>query len=464
MVSSGISGNITSIKPISTQQGMSTKASDMDFGMLMTQSMAQGAQQSVSQSDMSSVEMPQFMADAANKNANPAKQETIQKAEKPETTKEDWSEKPEVKEAVQKIKDKIKEEFDVTDEDIEKALEVFGLTMADLLDMGNLTDFVVELTGVESSIDLLISSEFSTKLNDLAGFIQQTMEGLSKEFGIPMEDLEAVLEQALTSNAQDEVPVEEDAVVMTQDVPDEAQNVVDDNMAEEETKDISTKDLMKDNALSGMEETATVKVEGAEAKASTSNDTMDMTKQGQPGDMVNSIVNNLTNAVNEAFEVSGLNEVVDSARIVEQILEAAKLTLNQETTSMELMLNPENLGKVNLNVSVKAGVVTASFVAQNEVVREAIESQIVMLKENLSNQGIKVEAVEVMVESHAFEAGSEQGQNNTYNEQQEEAQKKNSRPLRLDSLDDLVMEDLTEEEKIVLDMMAQDGNQVNFTA
>lgn len=462
MVSSGISAGIAPIKQVSVQQGMSTKASDMDFSALMTQSLAQGSKQGVGQSDVAGVENTQFMADAANKNANPAKKESIQMTKKPENLKEDLAESPKVKEAVKEIKEKIKEEFGVTDEDIEKALEVLGLTMADLLDMGNLTDFVVELTGMESSVELLISSEFSGKLNELAGFIQETVNELSKELGMMPEDVEAVLKQALSDNTADEMPIEADENIMTQDVIVEAQNVQETD-GREDTQDIKAQDVTEEEQLTVTKETTTIKVEGSKEQSHTSNDTMDMKGQGQP-DLTNGIVNNLTNAVNEAFEVRGLNEVVDSARIMEQILEAAKVTLNQETTSMELMLNPENLGKVSLNVSVREGVVTASFVAQNEVVREAIESQIVMLKENLSNQGIKVEAVEVTVESHAFEAGSNNEQNNAYSEEQKDAERKSNRSLRLDSLEDLVLEDLTEEEKIVLDMMAQDGNQVNFTA
>ncbi|MGN0161303.1 MAG: flagellar hook-length control protein FliK, partial [Lachnospiraceae bacterium] len=75
-----------------------------------------------------------------------------------------------------------------------------------------------------------------------------------------------------------------------------------------------------------------------------------------------------------------------------------------------------------------------------------------------------VEAVEVTVESHAFEDGATFNQNNAYSEQQEQAAGRTRRSLRLDSLDDLSLEELTEEEQIVLDMMEQEGNRVNFMA
>lgn len=69
---------------------------------------------------------------------------------------------------------------------------------------------------------------------------------------------------------------------------------------------------------------------------------------------------------------------------------------------MEIALNPENLGKVNLLVSVREGVVTAKLVAENEQVKKALEGQLNVLKENMSNQGLKVEAVEVTVQNNAF--------------------------------------------------------------
>ena len=44
---------------------------------------------------------------------------------------------------------------------------------------------------------------------------------------------------------------------------------------------------------------------------------------------------------------------------------------------MEIQLNPENLGKINLTVVAKDGMITAQLTAQNEAVKNAIENQIV---------------------------------------------------------------------------------------
>ena len=75
--------------------------------------------------------------------------------------------------------------------------------------------------------------------------------------------------------------------------------------------------------------------------------------------------------------------LVDSGRtttnakeIVEQIVKEIKVKISPDQTSMEMVLTPETLGKVNLTVSAKHGVMTAHLVTQTQAAKEAIESQI----------------------------------------------------------------------------------------
>ena len=89
--------------------------------------------------------------------------------------------------------------------------------------------------------------------------------------------------------------------------------------------------------------------------------------------------------------------------IVRQIIDAVKVNVNRTSTEMELQLHPESLGKVNLVVAAKDGIITAQIAAQDEAVKNVIENQLVMLKESFEQQGLKVEAVAVTVQSHGFE-------------------------------------------------------------
>ncbi len=61
------------------------------------------------------------------------------------------------------------------------------------------------------------------------------------------------------------------------------------------------------------------------------------------------------------------------------------------------------MGKVNLSVVMKEGVATANFIVQNEMVKEALQSQMQVLRDNLEQQGLKVESIEVTVAEYGFE-------------------------------------------------------------
>ena len=75
-----------------------------------------------------------------------------------------------------------------------------------------------------------------------------------------------------------------------------------------------------------------------------------------------------------------------------QVSQMTKVMVTQAESSIEMQLNPANLGKVYLQVVSREGVITAQLAAQNEAVKEALENQVAILKENMNQQGIKVEA------------------------------------------------------------------------
>ena len=103
----------------------------------------------------------------------------------------------------------------------------------------------------------------------------------------------------------------------------------------------------------------------------------------------------------------------------------------------------------------------------NQLVKEALESQIVELRQTLQQQGIKVEAVEVTVETHEFEENLEKQamQEQQMKEQQEQEQKKHAarRNLNASELEE-ISELMSEEETLAARMMLEQGNQVDYTA
>lgn len=86
----------------------------------------------------------------------------------------------------------------------------------------------------------------------------------------------------------------------------------------------------------------------------------------------------------------------DDFNIAGQIVENARMIRTAQNTEMIIHLKPEHLGELTLRVSVTAeGTVNASFHSDNAAVRAIIENSLVNLKQELANQGLKVDNVEV---------------------------------------------------------------------
>ena len=155
---------------------------------------------------------------------------------------------------------------------------------------------------------------------------------------------------------------------------------------------------------------------------------------------------------------------VDTVRIIEQLAERVRVTNLSEVSSIEMQLNPENLGKMYVNISSKQGMVNAQIAATNETVKEALEAQIYELKESLQQSGVKVDAIEVTIASHEFEKNLEQGQSREEQEaeRQEEMKDKNRREINLSDLDE-ASDLLNEEEALIARMMKDNGNSLDYT-
>ena len=122
----------------------------------------------------------------------------------------------------------------------------------------------------------------------------------------------------------------------------------------------------------------------------------------------------------DAIAPGGYNRLTEiAARVIEQI----QVSMGPDQTSLEVQLYPEHLGRVAITVASREGVMTASITTQTETAKEAIESQMAVLRETFENQGLKVEAIEVTVSqfeldkdgSHGAQEEQKQGQKRAFN-------------------------------------------------
>lgn len=165
-------------------------------------------------------------------------------------------------------------------------------------------------------------------------------------------------------------------------------------------------------------------------------------------------------------QVEGVQEKVQVARqvheIVTQVVEQIKVVVTEDTSEMVIHLNPEHLGKVNLSVVAREGHITAQFVTETELARQALESQIQQLRDTLGEQGLKVDKVEVSVSDFSFTQGNSANAEEQKERQRNAHAKALHRNLNLADINNI--SDMTEEELLAVDVMRRNGGQIDFTA
>lgn len=383
----------------------------------------------------------------------------------------------------EKIRDVMEEELDVTEEKLNEVLEELGFSLMDLLNPANLAQAVSELTGAETS-SLLLSEDFMNvmqAMNDIAA-------ELAAELGISQEELQNMLSEAVGQIGQIELSDDEKPQQTAGEVPDvdEAQNseisgrsgdemlqaAKADTSAEEadgadagETVDNQKVSAEQLNSQGNQEETDSDA--GENSKENTTfirQETKGTEHAAVEANGSQTMLQGQTAEVNVAPAVPVYTGTVNVSEILQQIAEFVKVSVSQDVSSLEMQLNPENLGKLYLHISAtKEGSITAQFAAQNEAVKEALETQLVELRQTLNQQGVKVDAIEVTVATHEFEKNLEQNAEREKQQGQQEEKRQGRRSLNLNQLDGLSGL-MSEEEMLAAKIMQENGNSMDVTA
>ncbi|MDD3413623.1 MAG: flagellar hook-length control protein FliK [Lachnospiraceae bacterium] len=428
-------------------------------------------------------EFHQVMNSAANeKNASDMQQDNAQKTrsntmidksksldrklEKTSKSQEELNENQdlggEVKKITEEIAEVMKEKLGVTDEELNEAMELLGFQMVDLLKVENITSLVLQITGVDNTMQLLTDENLYSNYKDILNTVSECLESLQSEFSITTDELKQILDD-MHQPITDEPQLNEKNVEGLKDSVDESK------LSEQETNTDSENDpivIVKDERIvslhnqSETKESEVVESQPVNELTEKNESKQDMSQSGQnlfSGSGNSGETREIFTSVESTSFSSNLPEA-NTEQIMKQIVDQIKITLKPEMTIMEMELNPASLGKVGVQIEARNGAVTAQFTAQNEAVKAAIESQMTLLKDSMSEQGIKVDAVEVTIASHEFERNLQQNEGGNGKEQKNDA--KSTRRINLS----LTEEELTEEEEIVKDMMVQNGNTIDYTA
>lgn len=391
---------------------------------------------------------------------------TDTKASKKQDVKVDENSRDEVQKAGEELVAKVAEELGVSEEAVESAMEKLGLTMVDLFNADNMTQLVLTVTGADM-LSLMTDEGLYNSLQNLLGMMNQQMTNLQEELGVSPEELAAMLEQMagetesddqpmILADEQSELPEGQEDYTVTVERNGEVMKVsveVDGNSKTESAELTSQKVEVPEEEVAR----TGAKEEGSKQDSSSPN------QQTQSNVLFEQLLNR-DNAMktDTVFQNTMAGSTVSTQDIMNQIMDYMKIQVKADMTQMQIQLHPASLGTVNIHIASKEGVITAQFLTQNETVKAAIESQIVQLKSNFEEQGIKVEAVEVTVASHQFERNLS-GEGNG-NQQGQDGKKKGTRKLNLNELSMDEEVDMDEEEQIAVAMMSAGGSTVDFMA
>lgn len=384
------------------------------------------------------------------------------------------------------VKEILKDELGVSDEQVEDAMSILGLQWMDLLNPASLSQLVTQLTGTEDACSLLMSEEFTNIMQNTDALVQNLSEtlGISKDEWVALQnqlaELTADFNEAVDmadGGVQEMVP-QTDVTIASQETQDttvmaatvqmthtteEAQNVQLEEEAEDAapviqvnaSEDAQTENNVSEDAPGEMDEPAAQSQKTKESSVNEHAQNMEFQVRAEQQTVAPEEVNKVASRT-----------TIDVQDIMNQITEFAKVNLSLENSSIEMQLNPENLGKVYLHIAAtKEGNITAELAVSSETVKTALEAQIADLRTSLNQQGIKVDAVEVTIASHEFERNLEQ---NAAGEEQQGSQREESgrtagRRLFRGELDELSGL-MNEEEALAAQIMKDHGNTMDVTA
>ena len=397
----------------------------------------------------------------------------------------------EISEITNQIVDKIKSEFEVTDEEIEEAMEVLGLTIADLTKPTELRNLLMELTGTTDSIELLTNVELYDSVKEVTDFASNLFTEVAKDFSLSTEQLtemintesfEKALNEVDVSVTSNEAETEADAEVVSEVTVDKTTDAAlafenSDKANANETKPVESNNSNESEEVPiDTEKKAPDKIEKPESftQSSLMNDeamnersenrksfNFDSSKNQEfTFNQTQAVTNQTVNTVGDIVEtVTSYTTGADTDNIMRQVTDYVKVHISEDVTKMEIELHPASLGTVNMQINSQNGQITAHLTVQNELVKSVLETQMIKLQETFDEQGTKVSAIEVTVAEYSLNSQSDNNYSEERNGRSYGSKKKGIILNEIGSLDEL-----DEEEQLEAKVMEMNGSSVNYTA
>ena len=340
-------------------------------------------------------------------------------------------------ESVVQLKEQISKILDISLDELEKVMAFAGFTAMDLLEPNTLQDLLLQVNGVNEPTELLTNEGLCNQMKELLETVERFTQSVDlQEFSKASEVLAATEFSEVLEQKRQPADMKEDMKPAEESSVEEQPTVTKEPVITVQKEETSGKEQNQSGRNKSNEHTDYQHVQ------------------------LNQFVQKLSESVQQTgqVEMDSVERLQQMQDIVNQVVERIKVTLSSDSTSMEMQLNPENLGKVNVSVVSKNGEMTAAFIVENQLAKEALESQMTTLRENLNEQGIKVDAIEVMVAEQGLSQDQFSNKNGESNFQNQSKRRGNLGKLR--GVED--SKDETEEEEEV--QAVRSNGTVDFSA
>lgn len=322
--------------------------------------------------------------------------------------------------AVTDVKEMLMQHLNLTEEELNSLMQECDLSDMDLLELGNVKELMLQEAGAGDMTALLTNENLYVQSKAVEAEFADIMQTVQETLDMNPEEVQALAQQV-----------------------DEAINSLEGKGEEPILAEV----------VNTSEETPEVKISSADKKGDAEqNPTQENNLFAQQNQMTQRTENVQTSSVQTASYTT-----VETENIMRQIMDHMQVQMDADTTELNMQLHPESLGTLQIRISAKEGIMTAQFTTTSETVKSVLEGQMIQLQQQFEQQNIKVEAIEVTVQSHAFESALEKG-----NEQQTEEETKRNRTRRIDLnlLDG--SEEVETEDRLLAEMMEVNGNSVDY--
>lgn len=329
--------------------------------------------------------------------------------------------------------------FGISPNELMKLANQLGFSAEDLKDVKKLALFVqklgdiLELNDSQKEILLKMAEEAGRQAGAVektadAGAAESTVKTTASDNGTGLDadklaklsaDLKAKIDAMIKEGKTDSESISSEISKILASMKAQAQNRVSVSSVSDNPSEISLKpentvenigvkpEIKKETKTDEAEENVTVKEAAASDKAASTVDTKSAGVQVNVSNEQNQQQNvqvfgdvkvNMANTQNTVTKSEfTMPQPVRTTEVMNQVVENAKVILGQDKSEMVIQLKPDHLGKLELKVVTEQGIVAAKFIAENQKVKEIIETNMQLLKDSLEKQGISIDSVSVQV-------------------------------------------------------------------